>query len=175
NSLGTRCRADESRGRPSERSDAGHYDLSRRREPSYCRQFVLSLTHQSGLISSVASGFMLLWSGVSHGMQAPRTQAHATRRSPWRWGAVGALVLLTIAVAGGWAYWRFFLPSPGTARQPSTPTPLVTPGQVATSRTRSRGAAHGRRGAGNRRRRPALAVAARPSRDAAPMDQLPRR
>ena len=72
---------------------------------------------------------------MSHDTRAPRTQAHATRTSPWRWGALGALVLLTIAVAGGWAYWRFLLASPVTARQPSRPTPVVTQVQFVTSDT----------------------------------------
>ena len=75
---------------------------------------------------------MLLWSGVSHETRAPRAQAHAARRSAWRWGALGALVLLTIAIAGVWAYWRFFIASPMSARQPSRPTPLVTQVQFVT-------------------------------------------
>ena len=76
---------------------------------------------------------MLLWSGVSQETRTPRTQAHAAPRSPWRRVAPGALVLLAIAVAGVLTYWRFFVASPATTRQPSLQTAVVAQFQFVTS------------------------------------------
>jgi photosystem II stability/assembly factor-like uncharacterized protein len=78
---------------------------------------------------------MLMWSGVSQETRTPRTQAHATTRSPWRRVALGALVLLAIAVAGVWTYWRFFVASPVTTHQASRPIPLVAQVHFVTSDT----------------------------------------